>query len=137
VPRLDIHEEALSRAAALLENRFRPAAILLYGSRARGNDQASSDIDLAILIGRAGVDPFAIAAAKTDLEEILGAPVDLAVLDEVSPILRMEALRCHRILRKREPEVFETFVVRTLGDYFDLKKVREPIERALLAGVPK
>ena len=128
-----IREEVLQSAAELLEERFRPAAILLYGSQATGSAGPASDVDLAIVTG-GPVDTFALAAAKTDLEEVVGSPVDLAVLDGASPILRMEVLRGCRILRKRDPELFETFVVRALGEYFDLKKVREPIERALLAG---
>ena len=128
-------EESLQEAAALLENRFRPSAILLYGSRATGSAGPTSDVDLAILVGGASVDPFAVARTKTDLEEMLRSPVDLVVLDDASPILRMEVLRRSRILRRRDPERFETFVVRTIGEYFDLKKVREPIEKSLLAGV--
>ncbi|MGH7805314.1 MAG: type VII toxin-antitoxin system MntA family adenylyltransferase antitoxin [Candidatus Binatia bacterium] len=128
--------EALARAIALLEERFRPVAILLYGSHASGRAAAESDIDLGIVVGRDTIDPFSVASAKTELEAVLGRPVDLAVLDGASPILRMEALRNHRILSRRDPEAYERFVVRTLGDYFDLKKVREPIEKALLSGPP-
>lgn len=128
----DRREESLSRAVALLEERFAPAAILLYGSRAAGRAGPASDVDLAILAGERNVDPFEVARTKTDLEDLLHAPVDLVVLDGASPVLRMEVLRCSRVLRKSDPERFEAFVVRTTGEYFDLKKVREPIERALL-----
>jgi predicted nucleotidyltransferase len=129
-----IREQVLQSAAECLEARFRPAAILLYGSHAAGRDGSTSDVDLALVMGSTTIEPFALAAARTDLEEVLGRPVDLAVLDSASPILRMEVLRSGRILRKPDPERFETFVVRALGAYFDLKRVRAPIERALLAG---
>jgi hypothetical protein len=46
----------------------------------------------------------------------------------------MEVLRSHRVLAMRDAEAFETFTVRTLMAYFDLKRVREPIERAILSG---
>lgn len=129
-----ISDEALERASLLLEERFRPVAVLLYGSHATGLAGAESDVDLGIVAGRSTIDPFAVASAKTELEAILGVAVDLAVLDDASPILRMEALRNHRLLSRRDSEAFERFVVRALGDYFDLKKVREPIEKALLSG---
>jgi hypothetical protein len=32
----------------------------------------------------------------------------------------------------RDPEAFERFVVQALGAYFDLERVRAPIEAALL-----
>ena len=126
--------EAQERAVTIIEERFHPAAILLYGSHAAGRARPGSDVDLGIVVGRDTLDAFAVASAKTDLEAIIDAPVDLAVLDGASPILRMETLRNHRVLRRRDPETFERFVVRTLGDYFDLKKVRAPIEKALLIG---
>ena len=131
-----IPEEALASATSFLEQRFRAAAILLYVSQAAGRAGGESDVDLGIVFGRSAVDPFAVASAKTELEAILAVPVDLTVLDHASPILRMEALRNHRLLSRQDPEEFERFVVRSLGEYFDLKRVREPIERALLSDTP-
>lgn len=124
----------IESAVALLEERFRPLAIVLFGSRARGAEHAGSDHDVAMLTGRPTPDPLVVAASKVDLEQILGTDVDLVVLDEASPILAMEILRSHRVLRARDPAAFESFVVRALGAYFDLKRVRQPIEAALLGG---
>jgi len=127
-------DPALERAATLLEKRFQPRAVLLFGSRARGRQRAGSDHDLAILTGRPTPGALAVAAAKTDLEDLLRSDVDLVVLDDASPILAMEILRAHAVLRMRDPDAFEAFVVRSLGAYFDLKRVRAPIEAALLRG---
>ncbi len=124
---------ALEGALSLLEKRLHPLAVLLFGSRATGRERSTSDFDLAILLGGPVPDPMALAEIRTDLEDVLGHDVNLVALDEASPIIRMEALRAHRLLRCRDPELFERFVVRTLGEYFDLKRVREPIERALLS----
>jgi hypothetical protein len=57
--------------------------------------------------------------------------VDLVVLDSASPILAMEVLRSHRFLSQRNPQRWQRFVLRTLGAYFDLKRVRQPIEAAI------
>lgn len=129
--RLD--DAALARALTLLEERHHPLAVLLFGSHASDQQNPRSDVDLGVLLGDRAPDAFALAKTRTDLEEVLGQTVDLVVLDAASPILRMEALRRHRVLVNRDPESFEAFVVRTLGEYFDLKRVREPIERALFA----
>jgi uncharacterized protein len=131
---VDSPSSALGRAIALLEERFHPIAIVLFGSRASGRQRDESDFDLAILAGGSHVDALAVASARTDLEDVLRKSADLVVLDDASPILAMEVLRNHRTLRLRDEEAFERFVVRTLGAYFDLKRVREPIERALLSG---
>ncbi len=130
----DAGNARIGRAVALLEERFRPLAIVQFGSRARGTEHAGSDHDLAILTGRPTPDPLAVVAGKVDLEQVLGTDVDLVLLDDASPVLAMEIVRAHRMLRARDPEAFESFVVRTLGAYFDLKRVRQPIEAALLRG---
>jgi predicted nucleotidyltransferase len=124
---------ALDRAVAVLEERFDPGTIVLFGSRSSGRSTAASDFDLAMLTTTAH-DPFALASARTDLEALLDRPVDLVVLNDASPIIRMEVLRNHRVLRDHDPERWEDFCVRTLHEYLDLKRTREPIERALLAG---
>jgi predicted nucleotidyltransferase len=123
----------MTRAVQLLQERLDPAAIVLFGSRAGGRPQPDSDFDLGVLCGRPLPDAFTVAGLETDLEDILGGPVDLVVLDAASPILAMEVLRSHRVLAMRDPGAFETFTVRTTMAYFDLKRVREPIERAILS----
>ena len=124
---------ALARAVAFLSERYRPLAIVLYGSLVSEPRSVTSDVDLGVLFGGRVPDGFDRAAARTELEDILGRCVDLVALDGASPILRMEVLRRHQMLLNRDPERFEAFVVRTLQEYFDLKRVREPIERALLS----
>ena len=118
----------------LLRQRFRPAALLLYGSHAKGDAGPASDVDLGLLAGRETPDVFELMAARTDLEALLHAPVDLVSLDDASPILAMEALRHHRLLFLDDREAWEAFHVRVLRDYFDLKTIRRPIEEALIKG---
>lgn len=91
-----------------------------------------SDVDLAALLGAPCPDAFALRSLGTDLEAVLGREVDLVILDTASPVLAMEVLRRHRVLVNHRPEFLENFVVKTLGAYFDLKRVRRPIEDALL-----
>ena len=124
---------SLERSVSLLEERFHPAAVLLFGSRATRTERPESDFDIGLVFAGPGPDAFELAGARTDLEAMLGHAVNLVALASASPILRMEALRAHRMLRCGDRELFERFVVRALGDYFDLKRVREPIERGLLS----
>lgn len=130
----DLTYPGLDRAVRFLEHRFRPAAILLFGSRAAGCCRETSDYDLGMIGAPNRPDAFAIAAARTDIEDTLGSVADLVLLDETSPILRMEILRNHRILAVAGPEQLEEFIVRSLREYFDLKRIRKPIEEAILAG---
>jgi len=53
---LDLNEndrQAVKEAAAILRARFPVQRIVLFGSKARGSDDAQSDIDLLVLTSRA------------------------------------------------------------------------------------
>lgn len=126
-------DSRMAGAVRLLEQQLHPAAIVLFGSRAGGTVRPDSDFDLGVLCGRPAPDAFTVAGLETELEDVLRGAVDLVMLDSASPILAMEVLRSHRVLAMHDPEAFETFTVRTLMAYFDLKRVREPIERAILS----
>jgi predicted nucleotidyltransferase len=53
--------------------------LVAFGSRARGDAHAASDLDLAAEPGP-GADPMALLAAEADLEELLGIRVHLVEL---------------------------------------------------------
>jgi predicted nucleotidyltransferase len=128
---ISVDEVRLEQAVRAIDDRFEPAAILLYGTAATGKLRAGSDIDLAVLVGGSNPDPFETASLRTDLEALIGRAVDVVILDSASPILAMEVLRSHRLLLVRQADLLDRFVVKTLGAYFDLKRTRQPIEEAL------
>ncbi len=56
------------------------ARVSLFGSTARGQAAAESDIDLAVTLDEAaGIDLFRFAAISEQVRRLLGAPVDLVV----------------------------------------------------------
>lgn len=126
-------QEAVERAVALISERIAPMAIVLFGSRAAGRATARSDYDLGLYLGGTAPDAFVLAALKTELEDVLRCDVDLVVFDTASPVVVMEALRSHRVLSCNDRDAFADFVARTLIAYDDLKRVRAPIERAILS----
>lgn len=134
---IGIESNALDAAVDCIERRVQPATILLYGSAATGRTHASSDVDLALLVGGPLPDAFALAALRVDLAALLRRDVDLVLLDTASPILAMEVLRHHRLLTNRRPALLDQFLAKTLSAYFDLKRVRRPIEETLLQPRPR
>lgn len=62
----------------------------LFGSVARGDDNAASDVDLAVILDeRARIDLFRFAAISEQVARIVGVPVDLVVEPARNP--RMQA----------------------------------------------
>ncbi len=125
-------DTVLSQAVALLQQRFDPVAILLYGSYARRRAHPGSDIDLVIFQPRCEPDIFELNLARIDLEDLCRRPIDLVILEEASPVLAMQILRNHQLLALQDRRPLDAFVVKILTDYADLKIVRRPIEEALL-----
>ncbi len=123
-------DDDLQTAAKLVEDRCGLEAMWLYGSVAAGRAGEESDIDIGVLVPTSPSfdDRLALQGA---LETLLGRPVDLVFLNEVSPVLGMQVLGKGRLVVNRNPHQQAEFVVRTITAYFDLKRSRAVVERAL------
>jgi predicted nucleotidyltransferase len=71
--------------------------IAVFGSRARGDHHAASDLDLLVRFERT---PSLLRLAELEerLEEALGVPVDLVTERSLSPYIRDEVLREARVI---------------------------------------
>lgn len=58
-----------------LENEFRPDAVVLFGSYAKGEDTGESDIDIAVINGKE------TNIEVTDIEELLGRKISIQHVD--------------------------------------------------------
>lgn len=92
IPRMDRHT-ILHR---LKDNQRRLQALGLkrlsiFGSTARGDARADSDVDLAVMVDEdAGIDLFRFAAISEQVSRMLGMPVDMVI--EPARNARMQAL---------------------------------------------
>lgn len=98
------------------------AAVYLFGSVARGEDTATSDVDVAVLFGSEPPDGFAGLALPLEgaLERQLGRPVQLIVLNRAPVDLVHRVLRDGIVLLDRDPSARIHFEVRARNEYFDL-----------------
>ncbi len=103
---------------------------LLIGSFAKGTARPDSDVDVAALF-ESPPDFMDVLDLRERLSEILGREADLVVLNDCSPIIGMQALKTGIVLFSRD-RAYEEFFVRTLNEYDDLKRLRAPIEEAVL-----
>ena len=106
----------------LLERQPGIACAYLFGSVARGEASASSDVDLAVLLEQPAADTLRgpLARLRLDLEDTLGRPVDLVAMETAPPDLIHRVLRDGVLLVDRNPNQRIAFEVRARNEYFDL-----------------
>lgn len=102
----------------------------LVGSYAKGTAREGSDVDVAVLFGRLSNVEDKIGTRDT-LSRLLKKEVDLVVLDDAGPVMKMQALKSGVILY-RERGAYEEFFARTLNEYSDLKIFRKEAEEKIL-----
>lgn len=107
--------------------------LFIFGSSVKGHLTAESDIDVAILFEDAP-DPTAINKIEDDLSAVLKREIDVVVLNDSSPIIRMQVLDNGVLVINKERTKYNDFFVRTVKEYDDLKHVRKEIEDSILKG---
>jgi len=108
------------------------AAVYMFGSVARGEGGADSDVDIAVLYGKPvepGLAGLKLALAG-DIEERLGRRVDLVVLDNQPPDLIHRVLRDGLLVLESNRSARIRFEVTARNEYFDvlpmLQRYRRP-----------
>jgi predicted nucleotidyltransferase len=108
----------------------------LFGSVARGNARADSDVDVAVLLER---DPpltldASAPAIGGDIEAAIGLPIDLVILNRAPVDLIHRVLRDGVLLVERDRNARVRFEVKARNEFFDLKphldRYRRVAERA-------
>jgi predicted nucleotidyltransferase len=132
VPALD--EQALERLGAVLDREGVVAAMLI-GSQARGESGPLSDIDLGIWHDP-GLDPRARLQLRLELagaaSEALGTDeVDVAMLNDASPLMRHGAIRDGRALVERDRDERVRLETRAILDYLDTVPLRAELGRSM------
>lgn len=99
------------------------AAAWLFGSVARGTARPDSDVDVGVLFRE---DPPRTLAGyrfdlEADLQELLGLPVQLVVLNRAPVDLAFAVLRDGKLLVNQDPSRRIEFEVRTRNEYWDME----------------
>jgi uncharacterized protein len=125
---LDTVRERLSRRPEILEG-------YVFGSHARGEAMAHSDIDIAVYVDRERLPPapFGYAAGlATDLMAGLGMNrLDVVVLNDAPPLLYHRVLRDGERLLSRDLAATTTREGRALSRYCDYLPHLSKIDREL------
>jgi uncharacterized protein len=134
---LPLHVDAnqsIKQVVQALEGRWGLDALWVFGSQASGNARPDSDLDIAALF-RVRPSPSELLDFRGELERVAGMPVDIVDIESASPILAMQVLRSGKLLVDARPARRVDFVAHAPGRYEDLKRIRRPIELALVRRV--
>jgi uncharacterized protein len=101
-------------------------AIYLFGSRARGDGTADSDIDLAVL-AQNRLDPVERWKLQEDLAALAHRNVDLVDLRQASTVMRVQVLRDAVVLLDAQPAPRAAFEAFALSAYARLNEERGAI----------
>jgi uncharacterized protein len=83
----DVVLKILKQKNAELKKQFGVKSLFLFGSVARNEATAASDVDLLVEFSRP-VGYFGLFALQDYLENLLGCPVDLGTPDSLKPYMR-------------------------------------------------
>lgn len=107
-------------------------AVWGFGSRARGEALAQSDVDLAVLLDREIDLPEELRLRSRVTEALRRDDVDLVVLNSAPPLLRYEVVAAGKRLFARDEEAADRFEERVARECFDtayLRKVQQNLSR--------
>ncbi len=110
-------------------------AVYLFGSRAAGKSGKNSDVDVAVLLTPAAAKrafDFQLRRQE-ELARILGADVDLVILNEAGPLLKFQVYSKGRLAHVKAPASAEKFKWRAINGYWDWIPSQRIIEKTALA----
>ena len=105
----------------------------LFGSFASKRIRRSSDVDIGILF-KTVPDMDAINDVAEELSSILRREIDLVILNQASPVLKMQILKNGILLYASKRKRFYQFFTDTVNQYDDLKQIRKICEENILKG---
>lgn len=115
--------DAIDAVRRALESRADVRLAYLFGSAARGEARASSDLDVAVLFDHVP-GPRALDQLATDLEGAAKRRVDFVVLNTAPPLLTHEVIRAGRLLVCRDDDERARFVTHAVLRYLDTAHLR-------------
>jgi predicted nucleotidyltransferase len=98
--------------------------LYIFGSYAKGNNNKSSDIDIAVLLHDI-YKPIDKLSLLGDLTRIFNRnDIDLVILNDASPVLRHQIIKYGKVIYEDVTETRVLFEARVLSVYMDMEPFR-------------
>lgn len=110
----------------IILNNLKCEAIVLFGSFARGTQNAESDIDIAIKV-KEKIDKKEIYKLSNILADKLNKEIDLINLDEIGDTFRYEILINGKTLYCKDELQFELYKLDMYREFLELNESRQEI----------
>jgi predicted nucleotidyltransferase len=99
--------DEITRRITPVAQKYRLAAVYLFGSYARGEATAESDVDLLVDLSGSTAHGFILGGLYNDLEESLGTGIDLVTVASLStPTTRRSQLRFRETVAKERMMIY-------------------------------
>lgn len=118
---------------AFFKDRGNASLVFLFGSFVTKQISSNSDIDIGILFKKLP-DIYEINDIKDDLSALLKRDADIVVINEASPILKMQVVKNGVLVIQKDKNGFSMFYGDTVKQYDDLKIIRRKCEENILKG---
>ncbi|MBI5665884.1 MAG: nucleotidyltransferase domain-containing protein [Nitrospirae bacterium] len=126
---LNIHNQVKS----FFKDKHNVLLVFLFGSYASRQMKTSSDIDIGVLFDETP-SFYEMNGLKENLSEVIKREVDLVVLNNASPIIKMQVIKKGIMVFQRYKNDFSAFYGETVKQYDDLKIIRRKCEDNILKG---
>lgn len=100
---------------------------ILFGSAARGQERAGSDLDIGVLLDEDG--GGSLWEVEKALAEAIRTSIDLVDLRRAPPLLRFQIARDGRLILERLEGEWKRFKVRALLDWWDWAPTARKLHR--------
>lgn len=128
-----MNEEIAEKLGEFFADKGEIVLAFIFGSVVSGLLTKDSDVDIAVLFDH--LPHFSdILRVKDAASESIGRDVDIVVLNESSPVIRMQVLKNGRLIKKRDNAAYGNFFVKAVKEYDDLKQIRKEAEANILKG---
>ena len=128
-----IKTSVVKKIKSFFKGRNDVSLVFLFGSFVSREMTALSDIDVGIIFYSIP-DFYEVNTIKEDLTALLKRDVDIVLLNNASPVIKMQILKKGILVFQAGKNNYSTFYGDTVKQYDDLKHIRKKCEDNILKG---